>query len=138
MVEAVRRAVEDRYEIDLEYRIVRPDGAERWVHSRGRMKPESATSPVSLLGASVDVTERKRSEEELIQSYEEVKRLRNQLELENAYLRQEYQLRHGKGRIVGESPAIMKVLESRIPSDFLDINRQALDLGRALGAEFKT
>ena len=34
--------------------------------------------------------------------------------------------------------SIMKVLESRIPSDFLDLNRQALDLGRALGAEFKT
>ena len=34
--------------------------------------------------------------------------------------------------------SIMKVLESRIPPDFLDMNRQALDLGRSLGAEFKT
>jgi len=34
--------------------------------------------------------------------------------------------------------SIMKVLEKRIPSDFLDMNRQALDLGLALGAEFKT
>ena len=33
--------------------------------------------------------------------------------------------------------AIMKVLENRIPSDFLDLNRQALDLGQALGREFK-
>jgi len=33
--------------------------------------------------------------------------------------------------------SIMKVLETRIPSDFLDMNRQALDLGLALGAEFK-
>jgi hypothetical protein len=32
----------------------------------------------------------------------------------------------------------MKVLEKRIPSDFLDMNRQALDIGLALGAEFKT
>ena len=33
--------------------------------------------------------------------------------------------------------SIMKVLESRIPSDFLEMNRQALDLGLALGAEYK-
>ena len=34
--------------------------------------------------------------------------------------------------------SIMKVLENRIPPDFLDMNRQALDLGLALGAEFKS
>ena len=34
--------------------------------------------------------------------------------------------------------SIMKVLENRIPSDFLDMNRQALDLGMALGAEYKS
>ena len=33
--------------------------------------------------------------------------------------------------------AIMKVLANRIPKDFLDLNRQALDLGLALGREFK-
>ena len=33
--------------------------------------------------------------------------------------------------------AIMKVLHNRIPPDFLDLNRQALDLGRELGREFK-
>jgi len=34
--------------------------------------------------------------------------------------------------------SIMKVLESRIPSDFLEMNRQALDLGLALGTEYKS
>ncbi len=34
--------------------------------------------------------------------------------------------------------SIMKVLENRIPSDFLDMNRQALELGLALGAEYKS
>ena len=33
--------------------------------------------------------------------------------------------------------AIMKVLENRIPSDFLDLNRKALDLGLGLGRELK-
>ena len=33
--------------------------------------------------------------------------------------------------------SIMKVLETRIPPGFLDMNRQALDLGLALGERFK-
>jgi len=111
VTEAVRQAVEEGCEIAIEYRIVLPDGGERWVHSRGRMQPASATNPACLLGATVDVTERKGSEEELQRSYEEVQKLRRQLELENAYLQQEHRVRFGGGRIVGESPAIMEVLE---------------------------
>ncbi len=33
--------------------------------------------------------------------------------------------------------AIMKVLENRIPADFLELNRRALDLGLELGREYK-
>ena len=69
------QAVEDGREVDIEYRVVLPDGSERWVHSRGRMQPSSTTNPARLLGVSVDVTERKRSWEELQRSYEEVKKL---------------------------------------------------------------
>jgi formate hydrogenlyase transcriptional activator len=111
VTEAVRRAVEDGYEVDIEYRIVLPDGGEKWVHSRGRMQPASSNSPARMLGVSIDVSERKRSEEELRQAYEEMKKLRDQLEMENTYLQQEHRLQHGSGHIVGESPAIMAVLE---------------------------
>ena len=46
------------------------------------------------------------------------------------------------GAVVGltelvKPESIMKVLETRIPPDFLDMNRQALDLGLALGGEAK-
>jgi 2-oxoglutarate ferredoxin oxidoreductase subunit gamma len=33
--------------------------------------------------------------------------------------------------------SIMKVLETRIPSDFLEMNRRALDIGRELGEQYK-
>jgi 2-oxoglutarate ferredoxin oxidoreductase subunit gamma len=33
--------------------------------------------------------------------------------------------------------SIMRVLENRIPADFLEINRQAMDLGLELGRKFK-
>jgi 2-oxoglutarate ferredoxin oxidoreductase subunit gamma len=37
-----------------------------------------------------------------------------------------------------EPESIMKVLAHRIPQDFLDMNRQALEIGLALGAEAKS
>jgi PAS domain S-box-containing protein len=111
VADAVRRAVDGGSGIDIEYRIVLPDGRERWLHSCGSVQPESATSPRSLLGATVDVTERKRAEEELERSYAEVQALQRKLEAENIYLRKEHRLRHGQGLIVGESAAIMEVLE---------------------------
>jgi len=98
-------------EIDIEYKITLDDGSERWVHSRGRMQPASSTNPARLLGVSINVSDRKRSEDDVRQAYEEVKKLRDQLELENIYLQREHRLQQGSGRIVGESPAIMEVLE---------------------------
>jgi PAS domain S-box-containing protein len=108
--ESVRRALEENCGVDVEYRIVLPVGGTRWVHSRGRMQPASEGRPVRLLGVSMDVTERKGSEEALRQAYEDVERLKAQLEMENLYLKREQSLIHGSGRVVGESPAILEVL----------------------------
>lgn len=38
---------------------------------------------------------------------------------------------------VVQAESVMKVLEERIPPGFIDINRQALELGMALGGEIK-
>ncbi len=111
VTEAVRQAVEEGQKFDLEYRVVLPNGTEKWIRSCGRLQPESALRPACLLGVSLDVTERKGAELALQRSFAEVQSLRRQLETENAYLRQEHQIRFGNGRIVGDSPAIMEVLE---------------------------
>ncbi len=108
--EAIRLAVEEGRKVDVEYRIVLPDGEERWVHSTGRLQAPSLPGQPHLLGATVDVTERKGAEDELQRTFAEVQSLRRQLELENEYLQQEHRLRHGSGRVVGESETIMEVL----------------------------
>ena len=59
VVEALRRAVDGGDEIDVEYRIILPDASERWVNSRGRLHPASSTNPARILGATLDVTQRK-------------------------------------------------------------------------------
>ncbi len=54
---------------------------------------------------------RRESENALHHALDEVKRLRDQLQAENVYLRSEVRERLGAGAIVGESAAIRKVLE---------------------------
>jgi PAS domain S-box-containing protein len=109
--DAVRRSVEEGLPVDIEYKIIPAGGDERWAHSYGRFQGASAVRPARLLGATMDVTERKVAEVDLQRSLAEVESLKRRLELENAYLKREHNLRHGSGRIVGESPVIMEVLE---------------------------
>lgn len=53
----------DTYE--SEYRIVRPDGAMRWIFGRGRVIRDTAGTPVRYSGVDIDITERKRQEDQL-------------------------------------------------------------------------
>jgi PAS domain S-box-containing protein len=54
--------IDGRYEI--EYRIVRPDGTTRWVLGRGEVVLGADGRPVRMLGANLDVTDRKLAEAE--------------------------------------------------------------------------
>jgi PAS domain S-box-containing protein len=63
-----------------------------------------------LLVASKDVTERNRAERQLRAAFEENARLREELERERDYLREEVQVSMNFGRIIGESPALKKML----------------------------
>jgi len=47
-----------------DYRIVRPDGEVRWLHSRGRLETDSLGDPVKMLGICLDITARKQAEED--------------------------------------------------------------------------
>ena len=65
---------------------------------------------VALMVASKDVTERNRQERQLRAAFEENARLREELERERDYLREEVQVSMNFGRIIGESPALKKML----------------------------
>ncbi len=61
-----RHAAGETERLDHEFRIVRPDTGEvRWLHSRGRCFCDAAGRPMRMAGATVDITQRKRSEEAL-------------------------------------------------------------------------
>jgi len=58
-------AAEGRRPYDVEHRIVRPDGALRWVHQRAEIERDSAKKPVRMIGVCQDITGRKLAEEAL-------------------------------------------------------------------------
>ena len=64
MQEAVRSSIAERGDYDIEYRVRTPAGEERWLHIRGQTFYGPDSAPLSMAGVSIDVTERKRGEEQ--------------------------------------------------------------------------
>lgn len=73
--QAFEKAVQVRSEFQCEYRIVRPDGSLR--HMRGVSHPvlDAQGHLLEYVGTVTDITERKRSEEALVQAHEELAHL---------------------------------------------------------------
>ena len=53
---------------DVEFRIVQPNGAIRWIHERGVLTLNAQGRPIRVSCISTDITERKQAEEELQRS----------------------------------------------------------------------
>jgi two-component sensor histidine kinase len=64
---ALDRTLRDNAPYELEFRIVRPDGQDVWLYANAMVLRDGGT-PVRLLGATFDITERKRAEEALKES----------------------------------------------------------------------
>jgi two-component system sensor kinase FixL len=60
----VQRAVEDRGDYAGEYRVVLPDGTQRWLAARGRAYSDAHGNPVRMVGAAIDITARNQAETE--------------------------------------------------------------------------
>ncbi|HEU5079762.1 MAG TPA: ATP-binding protein [Opitutaceae bacterium] len=63
---AIAHALDHRTDLEIEYRVVRPDGSVRWVRDRGRVLMQAGAPGFVLSGAVMDITERKASEEEIL------------------------------------------------------------------------
>jgi PAS domain S-box-containing protein len=88
-----RELVERGKDIDLQFRIVRPDGEIRWVQDFGTLIHDAAGRPLRMIGTMTDITERKRIEIELQNYRDHLERLVGErtaaLEVSNAQLQQE-------------------------------------------------
>lgn len=88
-----------------------------WTKSGEPIAVEYTSTPIldkgHLVGAVVifrDVSDRKNAENKLRNALQEVERLKQRLELENAYLQEEISAEYNTHHIVGKSPAIRQVI----------------------------
>jgi PAS domain S-box-containing protein len=93
-----------------EFRFLARDGRIVWVHGEAKLVTDDKGAPLFLHGVAFDITERKRAEQSAASAYQEIRRLKDQLQADNAYLHEEIQLRYNYAEIVGQSAAIGEVL----------------------------
>ncbi len=64
----LQEVVRTEKEGKVEFRIPQPDGSARWLLSRGRLRKDVPSALRRVMGVTLDITERKRSEEKVRQS----------------------------------------------------------------------
>jgi PAS domain S-box-containing protein len=69
VLQAIRPALEEVKDYEIEYRCVCPDGPLRWVGGRGQVMCDAAGQPLGMHGICSDITPRKQAEESLQHSY---------------------------------------------------------------------
>lgn len=108
--ESVEQTMQSGQDLSLEYRIALPHGNFSWITARGRPYYKSSGEPDRLMGVSIDISDRKRMEEELQSRLGEIETLRKELEQENVSLREEVKLLSPHAEIVAKSAAMRLVL----------------------------
>src|SRR5208337_1834783 len=110
---AIRDAVQSGNESSTEYRVVLADGGVRWIAARGRRQGGEHGQPIRLMGVIIDITKSKVLEKEL-------KALRDRLQAETDYLREEVRVSGNCDEIIGQSKPLKKVfqrIEQVAPTD---------------------
>jgi diguanylate cyclase (GGDEF)-like protein/PAS domain S-box-containing protein len=69
-IEARRRAAGSGQPFDMQYRITRPDGEERWLQVKSRRVFDDASEHVGYVGTTEDITDRRNTELALLHSEE--------------------------------------------------------------------
>jgi PAS domain S-box-containing protein len=69
---AVQAKLDGREPYAIEYRVRRLDGANRWWSARGDIVSTPDGKPIKWIGTITDITERKKAEEEVRRSYEQL------------------------------------------------------------------
>ncbi len=67
----IELALKQRSTLDSDYRIILPDGRIRWINAQGEGVYDEAGRPVQMIGICQDISERKRTEEQIRASLRE-------------------------------------------------------------------
>jgi formate hydrogenlyase transcriptional activator len=110
-----------------EFRIVQRNGHVLWLSSKGRVIRSPDGRAQKILGVNIDITDLKLAEASLKSALQEVQQLKDQLQEENIYLQEEVRGASHFGEIIGQSPALKRVL--RQAQQVAPLNTNVLILG---------
>jgi PAS domain S-box-containing protein len=83
VIASIQRAVDDRSRYEVEFRVPFPDGSTHWVAGHGQAFTNAAGKAIRMIGIGLEVTDRKRGEEERERLYREA---REAIEIRDAFL----------------------------------------------------
>jgi len=90
---SIKHCITHGTEYAEEYRLLLPGGEQRWVFARGRCYKDHHGRPVRFLGAALDLTERKHTEQALRQSQTELQLIINAMPILISYVDHEERFR---------------------------------------------
>ncbi len=72
---SLKKAIAEHCDHQAEHRVLLPDGGTRWVYGKGRPYYDEAGKFIRMVGTTLDITDRKRAQEALRRTSEELERL---------------------------------------------------------------
>lgn len=122
--QAVSDALRSGGELEVEYRLVEPDGGERWLMARGRA---AAGDGRQLLGVALDITPRKRAEEQAAQDRSMLRHMMRVSLLGQMSASIAHQLNQPLAAILANAEAAQKML-GRTPIDAAELREICADI----------
>jgi PAS domain S-box-containing protein len=80
-IEAASRAIREKADFEVDFRIALPDGSVKHIHSVGHPVVNSDGEVVELIGTHLDVTEQYEAREKLQRAFDEIKKSEDRLQL---------------------------------------------------------
>jgi len=131
----VRRALSGGIDYAGEYRVVLPDGGERWIAARGRSYSNAHKTPVRMMGTAMEVTRRRQNEGEMAQLRLELTHLSRVMTMNEVSSSLAHEINQPLGAIMNNA-STAKLLLSRIedaPEDIDDILQDIIQDARRAG-----
>jgi PAS domain S-box-containing protein len=97
---------------ERDYRIVLPDGSVKFIHGVTHFVRNVAGEVVELVGTVMDVTAQNQAKNELQRAFDEIKALKDRLYEENLALKDQVDRAWLADDIVGDSPALRRLLDT--------------------------
>ena len=77
--EEINSALQNKKDYNIDFRFVRPNGEIGWIHCEGEVIRDKKGKPIRFFGTQIDLTERKKAEERLLEHQSKLKAMASEM-----------------------------------------------------------